>query len=480
MSCVPNQPFLQTDPNIGGTFEAVADACANACPNSVLIRIGFSTRIRVFDGTGAGPFSEWSDYTFGTSGEWLGGAYTAFNSDPAQGGAEQQVRVKIEIDNTKGGPCVLRYRQIFEENTDTTPSYTVSTFGEVQTIEIPATEPTFTTDFYFLPCSVGQQSSMVGGPGGGGVDLGFGFERQAAYLRKKGFRQYTKDSPAVVIYRRESVISGGSLGCTPTIPPKIYNGTQSFDEVPPTPANQYVGDPAGEYNDNLSNDLRKDHYASTPYLEINKSLTFGEITFPGDTGNTRLMTEKFICRGDPKEKTLYTELVNVYETDTLKSAVEDALGLQLVNGVSGHVPKNTIVHRQWLCKQEVHYERVRTTKYAGNTGPFNTVLGGPGQTVVLTTITEYTKRKLVTGDVVGGFSLSNNTLIQADDANIIFGGRPSTEPDEPFPPLESPWENSENDDTEVVITSVKCKPNQLLCISIPTVEDPAVAALGYD
>lgn len=472
----PSQPFLEKDPAAGGTFANSVDACVCACPAPTL-RFGFSSRTRVYNAdTGhAGPFSEWSDYTFGAIGEWLGSEFPASNSNPDDGGSETQVRVQIEVGS--GRAAVIRYRQIFAEDIGT-PAETLLSFGELQTLEIPAGFIGGTTDFSFVPCEIGQTSFMVGGPGGGSLDAGFIPERQVAFLRKKGFRQYVGDSPDVVIFRKENVLSGGSPGCEELdLDPRVYSGSQEFEPVAPVPENGYLADPAGLYVNGLSPDLKEDHHATTPYLLPNESTNFGDVTYPTD--NRKLMVETFQCGGSSEEKTLSLELLDEYTTEDMVAAVDIALNTQLDNETNISPADSRIVHRQWLCPQNVHYERVRTTKFSCGVGGVDTVLGGPNQIVVLTSTAHVFKRSLTSGSVSESM-LSTSTIVQADDTPIAITGRAPVPPDEPNSPLDSPWEDTVNDASEILITQVTCKPNQLLCNLVPIAEDPAILALGFD
>lgn len=473
--------FPDIDPE-EGSWTQVVPKCPCTCPLP-LLRFGFSTRIRVFDPDTGQPteFTPWSEYTYSEyGGPWIGAFFTAENSDPSNGGSETQVRAQVEVQGN-GVAALVRYRQIFGAESESTPPETVFSFGGLQSIDIAdGFEGTASVDFVFVPCAVGQFSFMAGGPGGASLDAGMGLQRQAVYLRKKGFRQYQNDSGAIVIYRKEQVTDGGSPGCplnVPPLPPREYSGNQEFQPIEPTIDNQYTLDPAGLYTNSLSADLQEDKHATTPYLLPNNSTNFGKVTYPTD--NRKLMVAPFRCGTASEEKTLALELVEEYPTEELVDAVDSSLHAQLTNDVFPTLPDQRIVHRQWLCPEGVHYERVRTTQYSGSIGGFDTVLGGRGQVVILSSISYVAKRSLLTGNISES-TITTNFGLQANDDYLVANGRVATGLPDPIPPLPSPWEDPINDNTEILITKVTCKPNQLLCILVPVSEDPAIGALGFD
>jgi len=469
------EPFPDVDPDQGQWQTEMAEKCVCLCPPPNL-RFGFSIRTRVFDpGTGhAGDFSDWTEYSFGEINEWLGKFFPESNTDPDAGGSETQTRMRIEI-SRNGRAGLLRYRQIFGTEVNGppgSPPQTIWEYGELQTIEIPdGSTETVSYDFDYVPCNIGQVSIVVGAPGGGGLDVGFLAERQAAFLRKKGFLRY-KDQTEIHVYRRETVVAGEFPGCPAThIPARDYSGTQEFSGVDPVPANNYLADPAGSFSTTLSADLVEDDYASKPYLFPLVGEEFGQVTYPSVIEKNQ--TLRYRCAGHPAVKFLNLALSSEYTTDAMVSAVDNALELQLTNNFNVSLPDPRLVHRQWQPADGVHYERVRTTKYAGGVGFFDSVLGD--QIVNVLSTSYYVVRGLEGGDQAE-HTLTTVTSI-AQVTPDPDGG--STGEESAVMAL-SPWEGSQYDNTDVTISKVTCKPNQFLCIFTPFVEDPAMLALGYD
>lgn len=470
--------YYDKDPNTDGAGNpsgvwdiSTANCCG--CPNPPL-SIGFSSRTRV----GTDPFGDWTDYDFG-AGEYVSGLYPESNTDPSNGGAETQTRARFIV-NGNGVAGVVRFRQLFSEDVGSPTPQTIITPGETQVINVPADNSTITTDFAYVPCSIGQTSVLVGGPGGG-VGGSFSAIRQTASLTKKGFRQYVSDSPAIKIYRQE-VATGSDPGCPLNLPvaraPKSYSGSQIFDAVAATPANNYLADPAGSYVNSLSSDLLAAHYATVPYLQSGESVEFGVISNPDNV--TRKMQEIYQCRG-PVAKILQLALVNEYPTAAMVTAVNDALASQISNNAPLAPVDIRIVHRQWLSPMEVHYDRVQTSEIVAAPGPFNQVLGGPGQIVILNAVAHLAIRPLDPGSPVAETTKAFAVKIQASDDNLVAtAGRPAVDPTDPITPTPFPWEAEEFNNTEVLITKVTVKPNSMLSVFQPVIEDPSVIDIGVD
>lgn len=476
---MPN-PFPSADPMQGSwTMEMAKCVCLCNAPN---LRFGFSQRTRVYDsGTGhSTEFSSWSDYEFGGVNQWIGNLYQELNTDPDNGGQETQVRMQIEIDRN-GRAGVLRLRQIFAEDVGDTDPQTVLSFGELQTITIAATTGIIVHDLAFVPCNIGQMSVMVGPPGGGSLHAGFSAQRQAGYLKKKGFLRY-KNQTEIAIYRAETVIAGGSPGCpADELEPRNYSGLQEFQAILPTSENGYLADTSGIYVNSLSPDLVEDNYASKPYLSPLDANTFGVSVYPSE--NEKQTSEKYMCSGNEETKFLNLALSSLYATEVLIDSVDNAIDLQLANGSNGgQDPEDPrVVHRHWKPLDGVHYERLRTTQFAGGIGGFDSMLGSKGEVITLTSICHFTKRGLGAGGGAAESTLTTSLALQASDDDLVgLAGRMAGIPTDSSPPLASPWEGDEYDNSDVILTKVTCKPNQLLCIYVPFVEDPAVLDLGYD
>lgn len=464
--------LIVRDPTAGGAWTRTLDgSCVCACPAPTLA-LTFSTRTRVFDsGAGAsGPFGDWSAYGPGGI-----GTFVAINTDPDSGGAETQVRVRIVVAGN-GRAGVVRYRQLFAEDSGSGPgAHTVITPGALQTLMVPGGGAT--VDFTFAPCAIGQSSILSGPPGGGtvgGVEL-LNLVRQSAYLRKHGWQDYTGDA-SVKIYREELVNAGGDPGCGGGRPARTYSGHQVFEAVAADPSNNYTADPTGQYVSTLSDDLAEDRHASTRFDQPSTTVEFGTVTHPDPT--SKLMVEEYACGAGTVSKSLELVLASEYPTADLQAAVAAALAAQVTHGVSVAPQDPRVVHREWLSPCEVHCERVHTHQVSGSAGPFDAVLGGPGQTLTVTLSCEVVTRGLDPGAATATSTLNLSARVQASGALLVGpAGRTAVAPDLPIDPLEDLWSVPQ---TEVLIRQVRIKPHKLLAVAMPYVEDPAVIGVGVD
>lgn len=483
----PVYPY-DPDPVVNAAWNAagrwairMAELCQCVCPPPA-IRVGYSQRINVGDG-----FSDWEAYVYDTVGTGV-----AFNTDISLGGEEVQVRARIEITGN-GREGVVRYRQVTSHDEGSGFDLnTVYAVGVVQNILIPPTSDVLIVDYEFVACAVGETAIIVGAPARLSGSIG-GF-RQKAFLKKRGFHQYTSNSPAAVqVYRKETVSGASDPGCA--LPPpkgrvsRTYSGLQEYNPVAGSAINDWIDDPAGVYNSTLSSNLVDDKHASTPFEKPDQTVDFGVVTYPSPT--VKEMIENFDCSG-PVAKLLQLTLTNLYATSDLTGAVDAALDAQAALGYSFNLSESDVlpvsVHRQFLSVGEVRYERVRTTQISagvalGDTGVFI----GAGGDFLVTLTCEVVRQTLSPGGGPAAVStmtfhakLIGNTGIGPTGA----GGRPAHGPDpalgeEVIPPLDNPWEATDFDDSQVYIRNLKIKPHSMISGPI-FVEDTSVIDEGYD
>lgn len=452
-----------------GEWGKVSNKCPCECPLPT-VEVGYSERVDT--GSGFGP---WSDYDF-----------TNRAVASKSGDDETQVRARIRI--TKNGlPAVVRFRQL-NSHEDDEPK-TIFTLGVTQVISVPNDDSGILEfDYEFIPCADGEAAVLIGAPGRAVVYIAG--KTQTASLHASGFLTYTSGFGNPVIYRSEEVLFGGDPGCImDDRPSRDYFGSQVFSPIA-AEAPFWIADPGGLYVSTLSPDLVEDNYASKPFGSALYPDTFGVVEYRETEKDS---IERYTCGTVKLEKILNLGLSDLYPIPELQTAVNEALTTQegleytVEVGSTGSLLRQAAMHRYLLSPGNTYYDRIHTSSIRARSDPID-VDTFEGVLVDDTAALDITVTCLSTVRHFDGTDPEESTMtfsarLYGDRGLAGVWCRPGATPDDvgrpDVPPSVNPW-GSLGSDTEVIVKSVKAKPNNLICHALLFAEPESVLAEGVD